>query len=471
MFVSLKIKYISLHKKRQLIKEMKIRTILGYSYRVIEVLFILYISACVFAGCKGSSKKNLLKIAAMTEEDYRLSDEQKIMVRNSNEFAVNLFKKIADEREESNIFVSTIGMLYSLNIINNGATGQTQQEICNALNVAPTDVERINKLCRRFMIGQAKVTENDFLGPTSYMRTATLFHAGESVDINKSFQEVLEYDYFAGVIKGKIDGDMQQRIDKWCSARTGGLLNDLHVKEIDDESAILLVANYFNGRWIQEFDKEDTKEEPFYGGTSSKVDMMNKTECERTFSYAKLDDFSVLNIPYVGGYKLYIMLPDKVDGLRALLQSLNGSKIRYAMSCLKSYDRVYTKIPKFRVDYTFKANKFLASLGISKMFSDNSELTRIQSSPMNITEILQSTKVILDEDGTRAGALTSTSFATLSSISHPTEAYFYADHPFFYIIQDPFGNYCFMGTFWGPSLSITGVRGVHLGDNKADDLM
>lgn len=227
---------------------MKIKTLLGYSYCIIEVLFILSITACVFAGCKGTSQKNLLKIAAMTEEDYKLSDEQRIAVRNSNEFAVNLFKKIADEREESNIFVSTIGMLYSLNIINNGATGQTQQEICNALNVAPTDVGRINKLCRRFMISQAKVTENDFLGPTSYMRTATLFHAGENVDINKSFQEVLECDYFAGVIKGKIDGAMQQRIDKWCSARTGGLLNDLHIKEIDDESATLLVANYFNGR-------------------------------------------------------------------------------------------------------------------------------------------------------------------------------------------------------------------------------
>lgn len=448
---------------------MKIITLLRYTYRVIEILFILSITACVFAGCKGTSQKNLLKIAAITEEDYRLSDEQRIAIRNSNEFAVNLFKKIAEKREESNIFVSTIGMLYSLNIINNGATGQTQQEICNALNITPTDVERMNKLCRRFMIGQAKVTENKILGSTSYMRTATLFHAGESVDIKKSFQEVLEYDYFAGVIKGKIDGDMQQRIDKWCSARTGGLLNDLHIKEVDDESATLLVANYFNGRWVQKFDKEDTKEEPFYGGTSSKVDMMNKTECERTFSYAKLDDYSMLKIPYVGGYKLYIMLPDKVDGLRALLQSLDGSKIRYAMSCLKSYDHVYTKIPKFKVDYTFKASEFLTSLGISKMFSDNSELTRIQSSPMKITEILQSTKVILDEDGTRAGALTSTSFVTLSSISHPTEAYFYADHPFAYIIADPFGSYCFMGIFRGPSLTTTGIRGVYF-NNKADDL-
>ena len=85
------------------------------------------------------------------------------------------------------------------------------------------------------------------------------------------------------------------------------------------------------------------------------------------------------------------------------------------------------------------------------MFSDYSELNHIQSRPMMIKDILQSTKVILDEDGTRAGALTSTSFATLGELLNPTEAYFYANHPFTYIIADPFGNYCFMGTFYGSS--------------------
>ena len=67
--------------------EMKVKSILVYSYRMIENLFILSITAFVLVGCKGTSQKNLLKIAAMTEEDYRLSDEQRIVVRNSNEFA------------------------------------------------------------------------------------------------------------------------------------------------------------------------------------------------------------------------------------------------------------------------------------------------------------------------------------------------------------------------------------------------
>ena len=413
------------------------------------VFFLVSCLLSILTGCKESQQKSVLELAAETKENYELKDAQKILVRNGNDFSIQFFKKIAEEEGEKNIFVSTIGLFYSLNIINNGTSGLTRLEICNALNIDTTNIESVNKLCRRLMIGQAKVIEDDFLGSSSYMRSATLFQAGKRVNIDPPFQKVLEHDYFAGIVKGDVDVAQQQKIDKWCAEQTEGLLSSFPVKQNDDESANLLVANFFNGRWVQAFDKEFTKEEPFKGGIGSSVNMMNKTENEKVFSYAKLDDFSMLRIPYAGGYRLYIILPDEIDGLASLLQSLDGEKLRSAISQLKSYDHIYVKIPKFEVDYSFNANNYLTSLGVGKMFSDHAELNRIQSEPMKIGEIVQKTKVILDEDGTRAGAITSSSFITLSETMNPTEAYFYADHPFAYIIQDPFDSYCFMGTFWG----------------------
>ena len=414
---------------------------------LITFILALYFGT-IMTGCNGTHQKSLMQIAAETEEDYELNDEQRIIVRHGNDFSIELFKKIAEAEKDTNVFVSTIGMFYSLNIINNSASGRTQQEICNALNIDTTDVERINKFCRRLIIGQTKVKEHQFLGSSSYMRTATLFQAGSSVDIDESFQKVMEHDYFAGIVKGDIDNALQLKIDKWCAEQTEGLLCNFPLKQQDDRSANLLVANYFNGRWIQKFDEESTKEEPFYGGTSSMVNMMNMTDKEGVFSYTKFDDQSLLEIPYVGGYLLYIILPDKIDGLTTLLLSLDGEKLRSAIHQLKVYDRIHVKIPKFEVDYSFKAKEYLTSLGISGMFNTY-ELNQIQSEPMKIKDILQRTKVILDEEGTRAGVITSSSFVTLSEIANPTEAYFYADHPFIYIIRDPFGNYCFMGTFWG----------------------
>jgi hypothetical protein len=52
------------------------------------------------------------------------------------------------------------------------------------------------------------------------MRTAALFQAGSSVDINESFQDMLEQYYFARVVKGDMNDAMQQDIDKWCHERT-----------------------------------------------------------------------------------------------------------------------------------------------------------------------------------------------------------------------------------------------------------
>jgi serpin B len=57
----------------------------------------------------------------------------------------------------------------------------------------------------------------------------------------------------------------------------------------------------------------------------------------------------------------------------------------------------------------------------------------------------------IDEIGTAAEALTSAVLKVkeIGAVEEKSVVYFYADHPFAYIIADPFGNYCFMGTFWG----------------------
>jgi serpin B len=62
------------------------------------------------------------------------------------------------------------------------------------------------------------------------MRTAALFQAGSSVDINESFQDMLEQYYFARVVKGDMNDTMQQDIDRWCHERTEGIINSFPSK-------------------------------------------------------------------------------------------------------------------------------------------------------------------------------------------------------------------------------------------------
>ena len=51
------------------------------------------------------------------------------------------------------------------------------------------------------------------------MRTAALFQAGSSVDINNTFQDILEHYYSAGVFSGDLDNAMQRKIKIWLFSK------------------------------------------------------------------------------------------------------------------------------------------------------------------------------------------------------------------------------------------------------------
>lgn len=121
-------------------------------------MFIVGGAFCLLTSLAGCNfqQKSLKEIAEETDEDYQIKGKQQTIVRNCNDFSFKLFKKIAENEKNKNVFVSTIGLYYALNIINNGASGVTQHEICKALNINSADVEEMNNLCRRMIIGQAK---------------------------------------------------------------------------------------------------------------------------------------------------------------------------------------------------------------------------------------------------------------------------------------------------------------------------
>ena len=109
----------------------------GITCPIVLVLLLVIFSVC----CKGNHPKSSLVDAEVSRE------EQDMIISKGNDFSLKLFKDIAANEKDKNIFISTIGMLYSLNIIHNAASGHTRQEIFNALNLDSTSVDVINSHC------------------------------------------------------------------------------------------------------------------------------------------------------------------------------------------------------------------------------------------------------------------------------------------------------------------------------------
>ena len=94
-----------------------------------------------------------------------------------------------------------------------------------------------------------------------------------------------------------------------------------------------------------------------------------------------------------------------------------------------------------------------AALGLGSLFTDQAELGGLSATGENnvaVSDILQKAKVILNEHGTKAAAVTGITFNTTAFMPDPTPEV-YLDRPFLFVIADADGIPLFMGTVENPA--------------------
>ena len=189
-----------------------------FFYKLAIILLMGVLIGCIQAkpkrvnAEKSTESKDSLIIEA--DEDFQLSEEERSLIQKENAFSLKLFQKVA-AGEKKSTFISTIGIHYSLNVLNMGASGASRQEICNALGVDSTDMERMNTLSRRIIKGHEKMQKDDLPGLSSNLLTGCGLCVKSGVDISKSFTHNFEDYYFGQIIQGDFDDKMQSEIDEW----------------------------------------------------------------------------------------------------------------------------------------------------------------------------------------------------------------------------------------------------------------
>ena len=126
-------------------------------------------------------------------------------------------------------------------------------------------------------------------------------------------------------------------------------------------------------------------------------------------------------------------------------------ELRAAEKMLKTYEEVHISLPKFESAADLSLKEPLQQLGIRKIFSHKAELGGISDVPLRVGKMQQQAKIKVDEWGTTAASVTSLDFTELSMTvaKEKNIAYFKANRPFIYLIYDPFGAICYIGTYYG----------------------
>jgi serpin B len=384
------------------------------------------------------------------------------LAQSQNAFATDLYAQLC--RQQGNLFFSPFSIATAMSMTFVGAKGDTATEMAKALHLGGLgskghdSIPALQALVRDGYARQRQLL-NDPRQDSLELHVANALWGKANYPLNPEFVRG---------IKESFDGNLEQvdfsneavackKINGWVSDQTKDKIRNLiGPGALTPETRLVLTnAIYFKAAWQEQFRKEATRKEPFHVSVAKDVDadMMKQT---RFFALAELEGFKLLVIPYRNNEaSMLVLLPDRLDGLPALEESLTAEKLTSWVKKSQSV-RVALSFPKFKNTSGFDLNNPLMALGMRKAFAagqaDFTGIARVPAEPLYIGLVIHKAFVDVNEAGTEAAAATAVAMRAGSAMRPAEPVPFVADHPFVYIIRaNRTGEILFMGRLSDPT--------------------
>ena len=385
-----------------------------------------------------------------------LDDTQATYVEAGNSMSFRFLGQLYDGE---NLICSPLSLQYALAMTANGASGETLQEIIDFLGYGEDGIDELNKYCKA-LLEQLPAVDLDVT-----LKVTDALIVNDQFPLLPSFKTAVENNYYAAVDNMDISDPEQiaARINDWAKRNTGGFIDKvLEPSEISSLAvAYIMNALYFKAKWAGSkaspmFREEGTKTEDFIldDGSKVKAAMMRNSGYHQ---YAQMDGYKVLVLPYANGkFNMYVLLPDEndIESLVGKLQTTSWSDI---LGSLKQDAQVYVKLPKFNIENKHNLNDALNALGVKKAFESGHTEFEMMFQPKDgfyywIEKVIQKSRIAVSEWGTEAGSVTVVEMVGATDAGpNPEPVYFYADHPFVFIIgEETSGTILFEGVVMNP---------------------
>ncbi|KAG9334018.1 hypothetical protein JZ751_009250 [Albula glossodonta] len=201
------------------------------------------------------------------------------------------------------------------------------------------------------------------------------------------------------------------------------------------------------GTWEQKFPKDMTYTRSFRVTEKQTVRvpmMQNKGNYLAATDHELQCD--VLQLPYVGNVSMMVAVPQKISGMRALEQNISATVVSKWLKNMTNRTREVV-FPKFKLERTYDLISNLKELGITDLFEDIGDFSRMTNEKINIDWFKHQGTITVNEEGTEAAALTQVGFMPLSA-----QIRFVVDRPFIFLIYEHRTNcLLFMGRVVDPT--------------------
>lgn len=385
-----------------------------------------------------------------------LSDMQSGYVEAGNTMSFKFLKEIYCGE---NLICSPLSLQYAIAMAANGASGETLQEIIDFLGYGEEGIDALNEYSKT-LLEQLPAVDLDVT-----LKVTDALLVNDDFPLLPSFKKTVEESFYAAVDNMDFSDPQQiaARINEWAKRNTNGFIDKVIEPSEISAGAVAYIMNalYFKAKWAGDeyspmFREEGTKSENFTlnDGKTIKAAMMRNT---RYHEYAEMDGYKVLVLPYANRkFNMYILLPDE-NNIEGLIEKLQTSSWTDILANLKQDAEVHVKLPKFNIENKHNLNDALNGLGVRKAFEPASAEFNGMFTPKDdyyywISKVIQKSRISVSEWGTEAGSVTIIDMEGATDAGPgPKEVYFYADHPFVFIIgEETSGTILFEGVVMQP---------------------
>ncbi len=404
------------------------------------------------AGCGGDHPTRAGDPMQARRLPEALREEAGQVVRGNTAFALDLYRRLAPERE-GNLFLSPFSISTAFAMVQAGARGRTADQIASVFRF-PAGGDRLHPVFAALL--RSLDTGASFGGYR--LSIANRLWGDEGFTFLPAYLDVTRESYGAELETLDFSGNPEaarEVVNDWVAAHTGDRIRDLMPEGSIDELTRLVLTNaiYFKGNWAAAFDPERTRDEDFHVGPGHAVTVSMMHQKEKFLS-ARLDGVSILALPYAGqDLSMILILPDAVDGLAEVEKRLTPETLGTWMGALQPRE-IDVSLPRFETTSEFSLNQVLAAMGMPDAFdSYAADFSGMDGQrDLVIQAAVHKAFVKVNEEGTEAAGATGISVGVTS-----LGPGFAADHPFLFLIHDNVtGSVLFLGRIVDPTAAGTG---------------
>ncbi len=340
-------------------------------------------------------------------------------------------KLLQMEPVEANTALSPYSIHAALTLARLGAEGETAAELDSVLLPAPYSPEILNDyaaLNTSIFAPREDVTVTQ--ANSLWITTKASFRPAFLQDAERIFAATPQPIDFTSAEEARAT------INRWVASKTNSLITKLLPPGsiIPSTVSTLVNALYFKAPWSNQFQKESTKDAPFWIGPGQEPTVPLMYQSERA-AYFENDSWQGVHLSYQRNEFYFLLLvPKEKLSTPNLLRQFSPTLLDDALTNT-TFTKVNLHMPRFTIRQSQNITDKLLTTGLTKALSGSADYRGIATIPIAISRVQHEAVVIVDEYGTEAAAATAIVLARSAFLPHPPEPKeVRADHPFVFAI-------------------------------------